>query len=130
MEKIDDIDIPHSDTPVAGGLPDLVFVSGPVNVNEAVSGVSVVPLQPIQPEDPARDQILRLGKRIVRPKRNPSEKDRSQRHIVPNLFGYPKMPERGLQASWFRAQTKTGGGNGISREHLITRNKIETLIAD
>lgn len=101
LEEIDDIGIPHPDTAVAGGLSDLVFMLRSMDIDVALPRVGVVLLQSVKPEDPARNQVLSLGKRIAGPERNPCAKHGSERHAIADLFADPETSERRLQAGLF-----------------------------
>src|ERR1700688_2426952 len=58
IEKFNEIGIPHPNTAVTGSFTNLVFVIGPVDINEAITRVRVVRFKAIEPEYARQHQII------------------------------------------------------------------------
>ena len=85
---------------MTGRGPDEVLPVGAVKVNVAVTGVGIVRIESLQPEDPREDQVLVAP---IRPDPgklscgDPAFKDHSGRGFIPNLFADPEASRGGAE---------------------------------
>src|SRR5204863_2559480 len=104
--ELDDICVSHPDTSVAVGQADFVLMFCSVNVNKTITGVGIVRLQPIQPENARQDEILRRWQRIVRFERDAADEDRTGWHGLPNFIGHAKLAQGSSMAAFFASEAK------------------------
>ena len=100
--EIDHLRVPEPDASMAGRCPDEVLPVGAVKVNVAVTGVGIVRIESLQPEDPREDQVLVAP---VRPDPgklsggDPALEDHSGRGLIPDLFADPEASRGGAETS-------------------------------
>jgi len=90
----------------------------PVNVNKTITGIGIVRLQPVEPENARQDQILRPWQGIVRFKRDAADENRAGRHGFPNFIANAKLAQRRLLAAFFAAEPEPRSGNRVTVDNF------------
>jgi len=115
---------------VAGWSAYFVFMFRAVNVNETISGIGIVLLQTVQPEDSRHNQILRGRQRISGFQRHATLKNRAGGRVAANFFRYAEAPGRCFHAALLGSDSESGGGHGISADWRLVFLQREPLIAN
>src|SRR5882724_3417975 len=101
----------------------------PVNVNKTITGVGIVRLQPVEPENARQDEILRRWQRIVRFERDATDEDRTGRHGLPNFIANAELAQRCSMAAFFAAEPKARSGHWITADNFTAPAQFQFLIA-
>lgn len=85
IEELDDVSISHPNAAVAARSSDFVFMSRAMNIDVAVVRVLIVRLQPIQPKDAGKNQIVRRRQGVAGAERNSTDEHGSAGRIRADL---------------------------------------------
>src|SRR6266581_1234221 len=92
FEQFDHILVTHPYAPVTRGLADFVLVPGTVNIDEAISRIGIVPVQPVEPQNARHHNILGRGKQFASLERDAAYKNGAARHSASNYLRHAKTP--------------------------------------
>ena len=124
LEETNDIVVPEAETAVRQGGADEIFTAGAVNIDIAFVGVDSRPpvdalLEPFQPENPARYQVvLGRGPVPVRARVFTIPEDATRRSPRPDLLLDPVKAGRGLEGVLPAAVAEPGGGRVVSLDYV------------
>src|ERR1700719_3694908 len=100
-----------------------------VNINEPITRVRVMFLEPVEPKNARRNEIFRFGHRIVWPKGDARFENCSRRGGASDFFCDAKPAQRRFQAAFLSPDSKTRTGNRIRTKDFTITGQGETLIA-
>lgn len=119
IEQVDDILIPHPNAAVAGGLTDFVFVFRAVDIDKAVARVRIIFFETVEPKNTRRDEVFRVGQRIVRAKGDARFENCPGRGGVADFFPNAKFSHGRFHAALFRTQAETRTRDWIRAQRFI-----------
>ena len=105
-EKFYDIAVAEPDASVAGWGSDAVFLISSVEVDEAIFCIGICGVKTLQPEDSGEDAVFFGAGRGDGSGVDPVLEYRPKRCSLPKFLSNPKPAGRGLEASWFKSETK------------------------
>ena len=115
---------------MAGWSAYFVFMFRAVNVNKTVSGIGIMLVETVKPEDSRHNQILRGRQRISGFQRHATLKNRAGGRVAANFFRYAEAPGRCFHAALLGSDSESGGGHGISADWRLVFLQREPLIAN
>src|SRR5207249_11947686 len=102
----------------------------PVNVNKTITGIGIVRLQPVEPENARQDEILRRWQRFVRFKWDAAYEDRPGWHGVATFIANAKLAQWCSMAAFFAAEPKAGSRHRITAGDFAAPTQFQFLIVD
>ena len=115
---------------MAGGRPDEFLLIGSMDVDVAVTGVAVLRIDPIKPENATQDQIF-ISPRGGNHSGGLTALEAHPRRGLPSVLSVdPKVPRRSLKASLLCPKSILGGGDGVGNGSSILLEQIESLGGD
>jgi len=115
---------------MAVGRANSVLVLRPVDINIAIARIRVLFVQPFQPENTARNPVLRFRQRITRLQRHATLENRPARHVVPDFPANLKASERRLVTARLGAQAEARTRDGKGVQHFAPVAQSERLASD
>ena len=104
-----------------------LFVVRAVDVNKAVTRVSIVLFRAFQPKNARKDKIIARGWRLLGRERNPIPKDRAAGQAGPNLFADGEMADRCFHAAFFGTETVARSRDRITGEQVVAGCQVQAL---
>jgi hypothetical protein len=130
LKQVYDINISHSDAPVAGWPADFVLVFGAVNVNETVARVGVVLIQAIEPQDARHHQVLSRRKLIAGFQRHATLENSIARQAAADLLCDTEVADWCFHAAFLSPDSKSRSRHRVGADWRLVFHQREALIAD
>jgi len=128
FEQFDHVLVTHPHATVTRSRADFILVFGAMNVDVAVARIRILLVQPVEPQNTRRHQVLRRRRRFVGLKRNAPHKNGSVRHIASDLLRHAKTAGRRFEAPLLRPDTESRRGHGVRADGLFVFFYGELLV--
>lgn len=130
LKQVYDINISHSDAPVAGWPADFVLVFGAVNVNETVARIGVVLIQAIEPQDARHHQVLSRRKLIAGFQRHATLENSIAWQAAADLLCDTEAAGWCFHAAFLSPDSKSRSGHRVVADWYLVFHQGEALITD
>jgi len=130
IEELNDVLISQPHASVAGWLADQVFSIGAVNVDEAISGVGILLIETLQPEN-TREHSIVLATWSPHLACGKAAAENAPRLGCISMFLKNAKSSGGcLEASWFRPEAELGSRDRPRLDRDTIREKMKGLVRD